>query len=1085
IGYNCGYLLKRRKVLVVPGIPKLNLSRNRAVWDCGIDKSPGSEGFSFGFYHRYWNCLEKDVEQALRYFFLHGTFPKGGNSSFIALIPKTYNANMVKDFRPITLIGSLYKIITKILANRLMMVLGDIVNEVQYAFIANRQILDGLFILNEVYQWWKKQKKPTMIFKVDFEKAYDSVRWDYLDDVLKNFDDAVFMGKWSDSNIKTIVHVLECFHRASGLRINMNKSKIMRISVAKSIVQQATTKIGYAILTVLFSYLGSKVGDLMSRSKAWNDIINKLTARLSKWKMKTLSIGVINSLKVSIRLYALETCKSITVADKLGHENLVYSFRRHPRGGIEQEQLLHLMARMSGTTLVDMQDKWSWSLDATNMARSSTRESPMIEIKVHPRGGSNPPPPSPSHEFKPFKDWDSWLTNPWGLNPPPHRPKPGKALPFQEIGQEIRVTEDQPQVTITRGITEVLWVRRLLTERGYSPQEPTKIFSDNKAAIQISENPVQHDRTKHIEVDRHFIKEKLEAKIIALPFVRSKDQLADILTKAVMRRIFTNINQKHVPPGYVAPTTRSKYKRYQCILLILSLIALLLGFVDILILLYCGVDGNDYCLWCHYLTCIPTPLWTCSSRCSFSQLDKQVNMTCLPNKRFNSYTLEDPNDAIEMQKLCLELCWITLRVFMTFDARYGRHLRRDTIQLETAVSTLPQEYLLEFTSEYDISEDVHPELPSAAFDGHREPGDRYGGSRCSNIVFWTPFTVEKSPLDFDNKNPSSPMIEELSLEEEVAVMEPRLSKKRYRRVNDGADSNAPPKVLRKDYASVRSEQSTRRGKSLPTMRTAATPGAKHDPGLQNQTSNLKTLLEAEADMKKATETKNADLPKELESLRTQFLDLQEFKKYEDDMVEKHCAEMDARLDALSIDFDEELYPRMLTTIAGYRWAIGHDLRLAVMKYVDSIKLRQAFANVVSAGIAKGMSEGLAHGIEHGKALQELKDLKYPIVDQLESLNDAPMEAVKEEMLLEEAIATNVSRAEKKKRCRVVCRTHGIGSTHHARSDGVLVSVPTVAPQGLTILLADAATQTETSEDDASPRLLRSKSLPPMYNLDWQ
>ena len=86
---------------------------------------------------------------------------------------------------------------------------------------------------------------------------------------------------------------------------------------------------------------------------------------------------------------------------------------------------------------------------------------------------------------------------------------------------------------IARGITEVLWVRRLLTEIGYSPQEPTKIFSDNKAAIQISENPVQHDRTKHIEVDRYFIKEKLEAKIIALPFVRSKDQLADILTTAV------------------------------------------------------------------------------------------------------------------------------------------------------------------------------------------------------------------------------------------------------------------------------------------------------------------------------------------------------------------------------------------------------------------------------------------------------------------------------------------------------------------------------------------------------------------------
>ncbi|GJU51065.1 hypothetical protein Tco_1220620 [Tanacetum coccineum] len=91
---------------------------------------------------------------------------------------------------------------------------------------------------------------------------------------------------------------------------------------------------------------------------------------------------------------------------------------------------------------------------------------------------------------------------------------------------------------------------------------------------------------------------------------------------------------------------------------------------------------------------------------------------------------------------------------------------------------------------------------------------------------------------------------------------------------------------------------------------------------------------------------------------------------------------------------------------------------------------------------------------------------------------------KEEMLLEDAIAANRSQGEKKKKCRVVCRTQGIGSAHHARFDGVPVSVPTIASQGLAILLADAATQTETSEDEASLRLLRSKSLPPMYNLDW-
>ncbi|GKF90057.1 hypothetical protein Tco_0264020 [Tanacetum coccineum] len=114
--------------------------------------------------------------------------------------------------------------------------------------------------------------------------------------------------------------------------------------------------------------------------------------------------------------------------------------------------------------------------------------------------------------------------------------------------------------------------------------------------------------------------------------------------------------------------------------------------------------------------------------------------------------------------------------------------------------------------------------------------------------------------------------------------------------------------------------------------------------------------------------------------------------------------MDARLDALSIDFDEELYPHMLTAIAGHRWVIGYGLRLAVMKCIKSMELRQAFANVVSAGIAEGMSEGLKHGVEHGKAkldlaaieaydpkaddkyieaLHALKNFKYPLVDQLE------------------------------------------------------------------------------------------------------
>ncbi|GJY92835.1 RNA-directed DNA polymerase, eukaryota [Tanacetum coccineum] len=77
--------------------------------------------------------------------------------------------------------------VTKILANRLAMVIADIVSDTQSAFLADRQILDGPFILNEVLHWCKRKNKKAMFFKVDFAKAYDSVRWDYLMDVLEAF----------------------------------------------------------------------------------------------------------------------------------------------------------------------------------------------------------------------------------------------------------------------------------------------------------------------------------------------------------------------------------------------------------------------------------------------------------------------------------------------------------------------------------------------------------------------------------------------------------------------------------------------------------------------------------------------------------------------------------------------------------------------------------------------------------------------------------------------------------------------------------------------------------------------------------
>ena len=80
------------------------------------------------------------------------------------------------------------------------------------------------------------------------------------------------------------------------------------------------------------------------------------------------------------------------------------------------------------------------------------------------------------------------------------------------------------------------------------------LYCDNRDTIQIAQNPVQYDRTKYVEIDRHFIKEKLEAKIVKLPFMKSEDQLADVLIKAVFSRVFYNSLDKLGIENIYAPT---------------------------------------------------------------------------------------------------------------------------------------------------------------------------------------------------------------------------------------------------------------------------------------------------------------------------------------------------------------------------------------------------------------------------------------------------------------------------------------------------------------------------------------------------
>nr|GEV45238.1 nucleotide-binding alpha-beta plait domain-containing protein [Tanacetum cinerariifolium] len=362
-----------------------NVEIKKAVWECGTEKASGLDGFTFGFYRHYWYLIHNDVYAAIR---------------------------------PISLIGSLYKIIAKILANRLVGVLDIIVSEVQSAFIVDRQILDVSFILNEVLQW------------------------------------------------------------SSGLRFNMSKSKIIGVHVDSERVNRAAMKLGCLVLKTHFTYLGSIVGGNMSRKQSWIETVDKIKKRLSKWKMNTLSIGgrltliksvlgstplyhfslfkvqmgVLNNIEslrsqffyghglnskkatwvnwkkalaskdrgglgisrfvtqkntiqsrviqalhgvngrtgvasrggynscwMAIiqetnslltkdklnRVYALESLKHVTVGTKFSQPLLSSTFRRTPRGGIEMDQFVKMVDDVKEVILSMSEDRWVWDLENT------------------------------------------------------------------------------------------------------------------------------------------------------------------------------------------------------------------------------------------------------------------------------------------------------------------------------------------------------------------------------------------------------------------------------------------------------------------------------------------------------------------------------------------------------------------------------------------------------------------------------------------------------------------------------------------------------------------------------------------------
>ncbi|KAJ9557521.1 hypothetical protein OSB04_012135 [Centaurea solstitialis] len=325
-----------------------------AMWSCGNNKAPGPDGFTFEFIRKFWDVIGSDFVDAVKFFESNCQINPGSNSSFITLVPKVKDPLSLVDYCLINLIGCVCKVISKALAERIKGVMNTVISNTQTAFIKGRSILDGPLLVNEIIDWAKRKRNKLLIFKVDFAKAFDSLNWNFLDNVsvlingspTKEFrlgkgvrqgdplapflfilaaeglsvalreahrnnifkgirfdnseedvslfqfaDDAIFMGEWNLENARNLIRILKCFEICSGLKINLSKSRVTGVAVSNEEITRMARKLRCKEEKLPFIYLGIPVGGRMNVAANWQPLIDKFKARVSLWKAKSLSIG--------------------------------------------------------------------------------------------------------------------------------------------------------------------------------------------------------------------------------------------------------------------------------------------------------------------------------------------------------------------------------------------------------------------------------------------------------------------------------------------------------------------------------------------------------------------------------------------------------------------------------------------------------------------------------------------------------------------------------------------------------------------------------------------------------------------------
>ncbi|GJZ69623.1 RNA-directed DNA polymerase, eukaryota [Tanacetum coccineum] len=291
----------------------------------------------------FWNYI--------KLFEATGYISNGCNPSFVVLIPKKADPLGFSDYRPISLISCVYKVIAKLLSTWLARVIDSIIGPNQSAFVKGRQILDGCLMTNKIIRMVTLEDHKLLLFKVDFEKAFDSVNWEFLLVVIRQVGFGAKWSKWiasclSSASILVLIngYLSKQFKMerglwkgdplsppffsfssrssssnhfgsiASGLKVNIAKSRLYRVGVSRMNIDVVASSLGCDHGSLLFIYLRLLVGRKMNHNKGWNEVVNRIRQRLLSWKANSLSVGgrltLIKLILGSLPIYYLSLFKA-------------------------------------------------------------------------------------------------------------------------------------------------------------------------------------------------------------------------------------------------------------------------------------------------------------------------------------------------------------------------------------------------------------------------------------------------------------------------------------------------------------------------------------------------------------------------------------------------------------------------------------------------------------------------------------------------------------------------------------------------------------------------------------------------------